>query len=126
MKKIFETRILAVGPLAQKFICDSQMMILFGEEMPAALADYCYKIKISPIQGDITAGSTFLIDEQKFLITAVGHVVKQNLQNLGHITIAFDGKAKAKLPGILHVEAQKEIDVTSESVLQIICDEQAI
>ena len=123
MKKIFETHVLAVGPFAQSFITDSQMMVLFGEEAPAALAEYCYKIKIEPIQGDIAAGCIFLIDEQKFLITAVGHVVKQNLQNLGHITIAFDGKKTAELPGTLHVEPREKVNVTSKSVLQIIGDE---
>ena len=44
MTKIFEAKVLAVGPEALSMIKDANMLILFGEEAPQDLADYCYKI----------------------------------------------------------------------------------
>ncbi|MBS4162628.1 PTS sorbitol transporter subunit IIA, partial [Klebsiella pneumoniae] len=37
-----------------------------------------------------------------------GEAVAQNLANLGHITLKFDGASTAELPGTLYLE-QKEL-----------------
>ena len=42
MTKIFEAKVLAVGSEALSMIKDANMLILFGEEAPQDLADYCY------------------------------------------------------------------------------------
>ena len=44
MKKIFEAKVIQVGPEAQNMIQDANMLILFGEEAPEDLAEYCFKI----------------------------------------------------------------------------------
>ena len=44
MKKIFEAKVIQVGPEAQNMIQDANMLILFGEEAPGDLAEYCFKI----------------------------------------------------------------------------------
>lgn len=38
MKKIFEAKVIQVGPEAQNMIQDANMLILFGEEAPGALS----------------------------------------------------------------------------------------
>lgn len=105
--------------MAAGFLADSQMIVLFGEEAPGDLVAYCYQIKVKPVAGDIEPGGVLLIDEQEFAITAVGHVVKQNLELLGHITIAFSGEKVAELPGTLHVEKSDDVRIHAASVLQI-------
>jgi len=119
MNKIYETNVLSVGAMAAGFLADSQMIVLFGENAPGDLAAYCYQIKVEPVSGDVEPGGVLLIDEQEFTITAVGHMVKQNLETLGHITIAFSGEQVAELPGTLHVEKSESIQINPTSVLQI-------
>lgn len=36
-------------------------------------------------------------------VTAVGEVAEQNLRELGHITLRFDGHREAEFPGTVHV-----------------------
>jgi len=120
MKKIFETRVTGIGAKASEFITDNNMMILFGEGAPKDLVEYCYIIPMEKITGNIVPGGTFIVDNQTFAITAVGDVVKQNLETLGHITIAFDGEVSANLPGTLHVEKlATPLQIGNHAVLQL-------
>ncbi|MDR2832731.1 MAG: PTS glucitol/sorbitol transporter subunit IIA [Streptococcaceae bacterium] len=119
MSKIYETKVTSVGPNAADFLSEG-MIILFGEEAPEMLADFCYNIVRNEIVGgNIVAGGTLKIDNQEFVITAVGNVVEQNLVTLGHITVKFDGADNAELPGALHVKATGDITIGENSVIEI-------
>lgn len=102
---IFETQVTNIGPEAEMFQAEN-MLIFFGDEAPDTLADYCYNIELKASTGEILPGMTFTFDDQAYQITAVGDVVKKNLDDLGHITLRFDGSAEAELPGTLYVEAK--------------------
>lgn len=109
---IFETEVINIGPEAEMFK-EENMLILFGEDAPDTLADYCYNIVVNPSNGEITPGMAIYFDDQSYQITAVGNVVKKNLDDLGHISLKFDGATEAELPGTLYVEekALPEISV---------------
>ncbi|MBL1229705.1 PTS glucitol/sorbitol transporter subunit IIA [Enterococcus sp. BWB1-3] len=100
---IFETYVTNIGSEADMFR-EENMLIFFGDEAPEMLADYCYNIELKPSSGEILPGMDFVFDNQSYKITAVGEVVKKNLDALGHITLRFDGSNKAELPGTLYVE----------------------
>mgnify|MGYP001165989820 CR=1 FL=1 len=100
---IYETEVTNIGPEAEMFQAEN-MLIFFGDEAPETLADYCYNIVLKNSTGEITPGMTFTFDDQSYKITAVGDVVKKNLDDLGHITLRFDGSTEAELPGTLYVE----------------------
>ncbi|WP_313631115.1 PTS glucitol/sorbitol transporter subunit IIA [Enterococcus devriesei] len=100
---IYETQVTKIGPEAEMFQAEG-MFIFFGDEAPDTLADYCYNIDLIPSTGEILPGMNFFFDDQVFEITAVGDVVKKNLDDLGHITLRFDGSTLAELPGTLYVE----------------------
>lgn len=102
---IFETQVTNIGPEAEMFQAEN-MLIFFGDEAPDTLADYCYNIELKASTGEILPGMTFTFDDQAYQITAVGDVVKKNLDDLGHITLRFDGSTEAELPGTLYVEAK--------------------
>ncbi|GAA2912873.1 PTS glucitol/sorbitol transporter subunit IIA [Enterococcus pseudoavium] len=108
---IFETQVTNIGPEAEMFQ-EEKMLIFFGNDAPATLADYCYNIQLAASTGEITKGMTFTFDDQAYKITAVGDVVKKNLDDLGHITLRFDGSATAELPGTLYVEAKAMPTIT--------------
>ncbi|AXQ77841.1 PTS sorbitol transporter subunit IIA [Streptococcus chenjunshii] len=119
MTKIFEATVLAVGPEAPGMITDANMLILFGEEAPDDLAEYCYKIDNKNVTGPIQVGGRLVVDGVNCAITAVGNVVEKNLQGLGHITVSLDGSEQGSLPGTLHVAPQTEIKLKEGSVIQL-------
>ena len=57
-------------------IQDANMLILFGEEAPEDLAEYCFKIDNKNLLGAILEGGK-LVDSQEYSITAVGNVVEK-------------------------------------------------
>ena len=115
---VFKTKVKDIGAEAALF-ADEKMIILFGEEAPEGLAEYCYNIQVNELETEIAKGMTLFIDQLPFTITAVGDVVNKNLSTLGHITIKFDGSTEPELPGTLYVE-EKEIPLIAvESIVEI-------
>ena len=72
MKKIFEAKVIQVGPEAQNMIQDANMLILFGEEAPGDLAEYCFKIDNKNLLGSILEGGKLVVDNQEYSISSVG------------------------------------------------------
>ena len=62
-------------------------MILFNDNAPADVADYCFIHPHADLKGEITVGGDLVMGQSRYPITAVGDVVNQNLGELGHITI---------------------------------------
>ena len=120
MTKIYETKVVGVGPEAAGMIENANMLILFGSGAPADLAEFCFTIEKNPLEGTVEVGGKLLIDSTEFEITAVGNVVQTNLGQLGHITISFDGSAEGSLPGTLHVKGDVLPTLNEGSVLQIL------
>ncbi|MBO0487345.1 PTS glucitol/sorbitol transporter subunit IIA [Vagococcus fluvialis] len=100
---LYKTKVINIGNEAEMFR-EEGMIILFGENAPESLSDYCYNIKVEPVAGEIEAGMELSIGSEKYSVTAVGSVVRKNLSELGHITIKFDSSREAELPGTLYVE----------------------
>lgn len=111
MMTLYKTKVINIGNEAEMFR-EEGMIILFGENAPESLSDYCYNIKVEPVAGEIEAGMELSIGSEKYSVTAVGSVVRKNLSELGHITIKFDGSREAELPGTLYVENRALPEIT--------------
>lgn len=109
---VYQTIINKMGSSVEAFL-DEKMLILFGENAPAELADYCLLIDVNATEGDIEAGDQLILGEKSYQITAVGDAVMKNLNSLGHITLKFDGATAPELPGTLYLE---ESDITPVTV----------
>lgn len=120
MTKVFETRVVSIGEQAPTMLEEANMLILFGLEAPADLAEYCYQISNKDLLGSIQLGAYLVIDSIRYTITAVGNIVEQNLATLGHITIAFDSSEEPSLPGTLHVEHKSVPTIHKGSIIEII------
>ncbi len=103
MQTVYQTTINKIGSSVSDFLGE-KMFILFGDNAPAELADYCLLINVNEIEGDIEQGDVLVLNNQEFKITAVGDAVKKNLGALGHITLKFDGSHTPELPGTLYLE----------------------
>ncbi|MCI5624225.1 MULTISPECIES: PTS glucitol/sorbitol transporter subunit IIA [Anaerostipes] len=104
-KVIFQTEIIEMGDQIEAFF-DEGMFVLFGENVPDTLKDFCYFINVKKVDGTIKAGDKLIIDEKEYLITAVGDIAQSNLETLGHLTVVFSGAKEAGLPGSICVEAK--------------------
>ncbi|MBS4207332.1 PTS glucitol/sorbitol transporter subunit IIA [Bacillus sp. FJAT-50079] len=118
MSNKYVTKVNKIGPSVADFLGE-KMLILFGENAPTELAEYCLLIDVNNVEGDIEAGDTLQLGENKYTITAVGDAVKQNLTSLGHITLKFDGSQTPELPGTLYLEDSDISDVTTGDLIQI-------
>lgn len=114
----YETKINKIGPSVEAFLGE-KMLILFGDNAPAELAEFCLLIDVKDVEDEIKAGDSLLLGERKYNITAVGEAVKENLSSLGHITLKFDGSQTAELPGTLYLEDSKIAEVKSGDLIQI-------
>lgn len=104
MTTIYTNTIQSVGSEASSFLSE-KMLVTFGDQAPAELRDYCFALAPATSDGVIEPGVVLRIDEMTFPITAVGGLAQRNLDSLGHITLVFDGAAKPKLEGAIHVLA---------------------
>ena len=103
MSLVYENRVKGAGDMVSAFQGE-KMFILFGDNAPDTLKDFCYTIDIKDTNKEISVGQILNIDGSKFEITAVGNVAEKNLTSLGHMTVVFDGSKEAALPGSIYVE----------------------
>lgn len=103
METIYKNKIKNIGSEVSAFEGEP-MFILFGDNAPDTLKDFCYTVDIQPVSETIEVGHTVEIDGNEYKITAIGDVAEKNLVSLGHVTIVFDGSAEASLPGSIYVE----------------------
>lgn len=119
MKKIYENTVKALGSCVSEFQTE-KMFILFGDNAPEELRDYCYSVDVNPINGTIRAGQTLKIGEQTYQITAVGPEAPVTLAGLGHCTINFSGQTEVDLVGTIYVEDKPMPQIEVGTVIQII------
>ncbi len=121
MAVIYNNQVKGMGDCVTEFE-DSGMFILFGDDAPDTLKDYCYSIDVNPIEQEIQPGQKAVIDKKEYKITAVGDVVMQNLGNLGHVTFSFTGETEAELPGTIYLEKSDVPKLTIGSTIQIVVE----
>lgn len=102
---IYENKVTGLGNQVEAFM-DEGMFILFGEDAPDALREFCYMMSVNPVNGTLTAGQKLIIDDVSYEITAVGSLAQKNLEALGHLTVVFNEASEAGLPGSICVEAK--------------------
>ena len=107
MKLIYETEVTKIGSMVEAFYGE-KMVILFKDNAPEELADYCVLHNSNKLNNEVKVGDIFKIDDVEYKVTAVGDEVYKNLRDLGHICVRFDGRCDPELPGSLYVE-NKEI-----------------
>ncbi|MBF0706049.1 PTS glucitol/sorbitol transporter subunit IIA [Alkalihalobacillus hwajinpoensis] len=117
----YETKINNIGSSVKAFLGD-KMLILFGENAPAELADFCLSITVNEVENKIEVGDTLQIGERKYKITAIGEAVEKNLSSLGHITLNFDGSETPGLPGTLYLEETEIYEVNTGDIIKVYAD----
>jgi PTS system glucitol/sorbitol-specific IIA component len=97
-KTRYATVVTQVGALVPDFV-EKGMLIFFGEGAPAELHDISVLHRPEVQVGGLAVGDILILDDHRFPILAVGHVANDNLVNLGHIDLKFNGETTPPLPG---------------------------
>lgn len=101
----YEATISAIGPLVGEFLV-SGIVVLFGEDAPEELAEFAVLHNGSKLTGPIRKDDMISFDGVRFRILAVGDIANDNLGNLGHLVLKFNGQEIPELPGDVCVEAK--------------------
>ena len=120
MKIIYECKVKDQGECAEEFLESENIFVIFGDNAPPEIKDYCYWIDLSPINGTIAPGQYLRVDGQSYRITAVGYEAPITRANLGHCTFNFNGLTEADLPGTIYVESKPMPAVKQGTVIQIV------
>lgn len=119
MELIYSTTVDKIGKCAEEFL-EHNMFIVFKNNAPQELEDYCYIHSENNLVKNIQKGDCLYIDESEYKIMAVGDVVNQNLRDLGHITFKFSGSEDASVQGTLYLENKKIAPLGQGTIIKII------
>lgn len=118
MKTVYHTTFTRIGENARESLAEN-MVILFREGAPEDIEVFCFIHRHGETVGELRAGGAMILGDRTFPITAVGAVATQNLRELGHITVRFDGAGQAEFPGSVHVAGPIPTDIAIGSELTI-------
>ncbi|MDO5145829.1 MAG: PTS glucitol/sorbitol transporter subunit IIA [Eubacteriales bacterium] len=118
MGVIYENEVKGIGDMVEAFK-DEGVFILFGDNAPDTLKDFCYTITVKKALDIIKEGQTLEIDGVSYKILSVGDVMQKNLEALGHITVNFSGDVEKGLPGAVVVEKAEVPSLSVGSVIRI-------
>lgn len=107
MREIKST-ITAVGPQALED--QDPMVILFDETASETLRQVAviqqFDDETAQQQLELHAGDELVIDDQHLPIDAVGSLVNENLQTIGHVTLVFSDAGPADLHNAIYFRGQ--------------------
>lgn len=94
----YSTTVTQIGSLVPDF-ADKGMLIFFGANAPAELHDISVLHDPDVTVGGLEVGDVVVLDDLELPILAVGAVANENLVNLGHVDLKFNGETTPPLPG---------------------------
>lgn len=106
----YRAKITAIGPYVAEFI-DNNILVLFGDQAPEELAEFSILHDGKEVQGTLIVGDNLYLGDDGFKVLAVGDVANDNLKNLGHVIIKFNGETKPEMPGDICVESKPLPDI---------------
>lgn len=108
----YETTVIGLGEIVQEFINDG-ILVFFGKQAPEELQEAAVVTEHeSQPTAPVVPGDTVHIGEHAFEILAVGEVANENLKNLGHLVVKFNGLGEPEMKGDVCVPEMEIPEVT--------------
>ncbi len=95
---VYESAVTKVGGQVEAFLGHG-LLIFFASNAPEELHDISVLHQATIAEDGPQPGDTVHLGDTSMEVLAVGHVVRDNLINLGHLDLKADGRTEAKLPG---------------------------
>lgn len=115
----YEAVVQRIGDMAKAF-ADEGIVIFFGMDAPEELHDIAILIDHKELMSPVTAGDTLEIGGEGLAIVSVGDVANENLGNLGHLVVKFNGLEEPELPGDVSVAVQPVPPIEVGTVVRIL------
>lgn len=115
----YQATIQSVGELAGEFIAEG-ILVFFATNAPeelqeTALVHDCTSEPAAPVQ----PGDFVRLDQHAYEVLAVGKVANENLKNLGHLVLKFNGLKEPEMDGDVTLPAVPVPDLGPGSTLII-------
>lgn len=120
----YATTVTKVGSLVPDFV-EKGILIFFGENAPAELHDISVLHSPDVTVGGLSVGDVLVLDDEEYPILAVGHVANDNLVNLGHIDLKFNGETTPPLGGDVCLPKRVPPTLKSGSVFRVVAADPA-
>lgn len=114
----YQTTVTSVGPMAVEFAAEG-ILVFFGTDAPEELHEFAILHEHTPNEHDVVAGDTLEIGGVEFTVTGVGDVANDNLRNLGHLVVKFNGLTETELPGEVSVAGVTAPDIGPGTLIRI-------
>ena len=114
----YSATVTAIGPLTGEFV-EAGILVLFGASAPDELKDFAIIHDGVELASPLAAGDVISVDASQYRVLAVGDVANENLKNLGHLVMKFNGQTEPELPGDVCVESQPLPPVAVGTVLRV-------
>lgn len=118
----YEATVIEIGPLVKEFT-EAGILVFFGDDAPPELREFSIIHDGKELREDVSPNDIIKIDNNSYKILAVGEVANNNLSNLGHLIIKFNGQTVPKLPGDICVEEKPVYQVKVGSIFKIFDNE---
>lgn len=101
----YRAEVVSLGEFAGEFIAE-QIMVFFGTNAPDELKEHSIVHDHGDLASPVAAGDTITIGGESFTVHAVGTVANENLRNLGHFVLKFNGLTEPEMDGDICVDAK--------------------
>ncbi len=105
MEKLYESKIIEIGTMAEELLKED-MMVIFNDTAPPELRDICFVHEKTELADAIKAGDWLTIGEEQYKIHFVGDTANDTIRDLGHATLKFNGASSSDLPGHICVDVK--------------------
>ncbi|MCF6466205.1 PTS glucitol/sorbitol transporter subunit IIA [Clostridium sp. Cult2] len=100
--KQYKSKIIELGTSVSE-MSQLDMLILFSNDAPSELRDYCIIHSNEELLKNLEVNQKIYIGREQYTISAIGNTALQQWQELGHVTLKFDGQSTPQLPGTIHL-----------------------
>jgi PTS system glucitol/sorbitol-specific IIA component len=114
----YQAKVTSVGPMASEFLKE-RIAVLFHENAPEELREFAILHNGRHLAAPVEVGDVFEINAVPFKVLAVGPVANDNLANLGHLALKFNGETAIEMPGDICLEDKPIPPITIGTTIQI-------
>ncbi|MFP4510061.1 MAG: PTS glucitol/sorbitol transporter subunit IIA [Spirochaetota bacterium] len=100
----YRAEVLSLGEFAGEFIAE-KIMVFFGHNAPDELKEHSIVHSHGELAAPVAAGDRVIIDTHPYTVLAIGPVANENLKNLGHFVLKFNGLTEPEMDGDICVDA---------------------
>lgn len=115
----YQAKVTSIGAQVSEFI-DHNILVLFGDQVPDELADFSIMHDGKEIKGPLEVGDVIYFGETSFSVLAIGKIANDNLANLGHLVLKFNGESEPEMPGDVCVDAKPLPAIEPGMVIRIV------